>query len=80
MYSPRCLHCLHGIMQIGDTKVRQWKFDRLAREYNEERPHSSLGNATPEEFAAQDEPPKEMPDRDLEAVNNELAYDLNPES
>jgi hypothetical protein len=38
------------------------------------RPHSSFGNAPLEEFAAQVEPPKATSDRDLEAVNNGLAY------
>jgi len=54
---------------------RRWcSLEAWGQDYNEERPHSSLGNATPEEYAAQAEPQKAAPERDLEAVNNELAY------
>jgi putative transposase len=50
-------------------KVESWRQD-----YNENRPHSALGNATPEEFAAQIEHQKAVLGRDFEAVKNELAY------
>jgi len=49
-------------------KVETWR-----REYNEKRPHSALGNATPEEFAAQAESKKAMLERDLETVQDGLA-------
>jgi putative transposase len=65
--------CLNGhwFMSLDDAreKVESWR-----RDYNEERPHSSLGNATPEEFAAQIEAQKAALNRDLEAVENGLAY------
>jgi hypothetical protein len=34
--------------RLGRTRCNHWRI-----EYNRERPHSSLGNLTPEEFAAQ---------------------------
>jgi len=58
-------------MDLDDAreKVESWR-----RDYNEERPHSSLGNATPEEFVAQNQTKKADPNRVLEAVTNGLAY------
>ena len=56
-------------MYNAREKVEEWR-----RDYNDVWPRSALGNATPEEFAAQIEPPKATPNRDLEAVNNGLAY------
>jgi putative transposase len=50
-------------------KVEAWR-----RDYNEERPHSALGNATPGEYAAQAELQNELPDLGLEADKKELAY------
>jgi transposase InsO family protein len=50
-------------------KVQSWR-----RNYNEERPHSSLGNATPEAFAAFIEPQKAAHNREIEVATNELAY------
>jgi len=45
--------CLNGhwFASLGDARlmVEQWRQD-----YNRVRPHSSLGNATPEEFAMQE--------------------------
>jgi len=45
-------------MSLDDAreKVESWRQD-----YNKNRPHSSLGNATPEEFAAQIEQKKGNP-------------------
>jgi putative transposase len=69
-FRQECLN-EHWFMSLEDTreKVESWR-----RDYNEERPHSSLGNATPEAFAAQIEPQKAAQNRDLEAATNELAY------
>jgi putative transposase len=45
------LECLneHWFMSLDDARE---KIERWRRDYNENRPHSSLGNVTPEEFAA----------------------------
>ena len=45
------LECLneHWFMSLEDARE---KAERWRRDYNENRPHSSLGNITPEEFAA----------------------------
>jgi transposase InsO family protein len=61
----------HWFLSLDDArdKVEAWR-----RDYNDERPHSALGNATPTELAAQIEPPKAPLERDLEAVINGLAY------
>ena len=61
----------HWFLSLDDArdKVEAWRQD-----YNEQRPHSALGNATPEEYAAQAEPPKGPSCLDLEAVQNGLAY------
>jgi putative transposase len=69
-FRQECLN-EHWFMSLDDAreKVESWR-----RDYNEERPHSSLGNATPEEFASQNQPNKEALNRGLEAVTNGLAY------
>jgi putative transposase len=45
------LECLneHWFMSLDDARE---KAERWRRDYNQNRPHSSLGNVTPEEFAA----------------------------
>ena len=69
-FRQECLN-EHWFLSLDDAqdKVEAWR-----RDYNEERPHSALGNATPEEYAAQVEPRKSALERDLEAVQNGLAY------
>jgi putative transposase len=69
-FRQECLND-HWFLSLDDArdKVEAWR-----RDYNEERPHSALGNATPEEYAAQVEPQKPTLDQDLEAVKNGLAY------
>jgi putative transposase len=69
-FRQECLN-EHWFLSLDDAreKVEAWR-----RDYNEERPHSALGNATPEEYAAQVEPQKATLDRDLEAIKNGLAY------
>lgn len=69
-FRQECLN-EHWFMDLEDArdKVESWR-----RDYNGERPHSSLGNATPEEFAAKNEPQKEAKNRVLEVVPNGLAY------
>ena len=69
-FRQECLN-EHWFMDLDDAreKVESWR-----RDYNEERPHSSLGNATPEEFVAQNQTKKADPNRVLEAVTNGLAY------
>jgi putative transposase len=69
-FRQECLN-EHWFLSLDDArdKVEAWR-----RDYNEERPHSALGNATPEEYAAQIEPRKGLRGQDLEAVQNELAY------
>lgn len=69
-FRQECLN-EHWFLSLDDArdKVEAWR-----RDYNEERPHSALGNATPKEFAAQVEPQKTTLDRDLEAIKNGLAY------
>jgi putative transposase len=61
----------HWFLSVDDAreKVESWR-----RDYNEERPHSALGNATPEAFAAQVKPQRAAQSRDLEAATDELAY------
>lgn len=54
------LECLsqHWFSSIDDAKakIEAWRLD-----YNRERPHSSLGNKTPESYAQAWEPPKSVP-------------------
>lgn len=48
-FRDECLNReLFGTLAAARVIVEQWRV-----EYNQERPHSSLGNRTPEEFAAQ---------------------------
>jgi putative transposase len=69
-FRQECLN-EHWFMSLDDAreKVESWR-----RDYNGERPHSALGNATPEEFAAQNEAPKATIGESIEAVQNGLAY------
>ena len=69
-FRQECLN-EHWFLSLDDAqdKVEAWR-----RNYNEERPHSALGNATPEEYAAQAGPQNEVPDLGLEADKIELAY------
>jgi putative transposase len=69
-FRQECLN-EHWFLSLDDArdKVEAWR-----RDYNEERPHSALGNATPTGFAARFEPQKASLDLDLEAINNGLAY------
>ena len=68
-FRQECLN-EHWFLSLDDArdKIEAWR-----RDYNEERPHSALGNATPEEYAARVEPQKGLPDLDLEAAKNGLA-------
>lgn len=68
-FRQECLN-EHWFLSLDDArdKVEAWR-----RDYNEERPHSALGNATPEEYAAQVGPQKPTLDQDLEAIKNGLA-------
>jgi putative transposase len=65
------LECLnkHWFLSFEDAreKVEKWRQD-----YNEKRPHSSLGNLTPEEFAGQGFSPEVVSKMPAE----ELKYDL----
>jgi putative transposase len=69
-FRDECLN-VNWFLSMDDAreKVESWR-----RDYNEERPHSSLGNATPEEFAAQVDHQPAASNRDFETVKNELAY------
>lgn len=48
-------------------KIEEWQQD-----YNENRPHSSLGNVLPEKFAALDHPKEADIDRVPETVNKDF--------
>jgi len=67
-FRQECLN-EHWFLSLDDAreKVEAWR-----REYNEERPYSALGNATPEEFVAQVDPETTELNRDFEATKNEL--------
>jgi len=67
-FRQECLN-EHWFMNFEDAreKVESWRHD-----YNENRPHSSLDNATPEEFAARAESKKARLDRDLEMIQDGL--------
>jgi hypothetical protein len=69
-FRQECLN-EHWFLSLDDAqdKVEAWR-----RDYNEERPHSALGNATPEGYAALAELHKGLSSLELEAVQNELAY------
>jgi len=47
-FRQECLN-QHWFLSLEDAKV---KIETWRREYNSQRPHSSLGNLTPEEFAS----------------------------
>jgi putative transposase len=59
----------HWFLSLEDAgeKIEEWRQD-----YNENRPHSSLGNVSPEEFAALDRPLETELTRTLETVKNDL--------
>jgi len=69
-FRQECLN-EHWFLSLDDArdKVEAWR-----RDYNEERPHSALGNAAPEEYAAQVEPPKGLSCQDLEVTEKGLDY------
>jgi putative transposase len=69
-FRQECLN-EHWFLSLDDAreKIESWR-----RDYNENRPHSSLDNATPEEFSARAEPQKARLDRDLGMVQDGLAY------
>jgi putative transposase len=69
-FRQECLN-EHWFLSLDDArdKVEAWR-----REYNEQRPHSALGNTTPEEYAARPEPQMGWSSQDLEAVQKLLAY------
>ncbi len=72
-FRQECLN-EHWFLSLDDArdKVEAWR-----RDYNEERPHSALGNATPEEYAAHVESRKGLPDQELAAAEKELAYSIS---
>ena len=65
------LECLneHWFLSLEDAeeKIEEWRKD-----YNSNRPHSSLGNISPEEFAALDRPMEAGRIRIPETVKNDL--------
>ncbi len=65
------LECLneHWFLSLEDAreKIEEWRQD-----YNVTRPHSSLGNVSPEEFAAIDRPMETGLTRTPETVKNDL--------
>jgi putative transposase len=65
------LECLneHWFLSLEDAgeKIEEWRKD-----YNVNRPHSSLGNVSPEEFAALDRPMEADRIRVPETVKNDL--------
>jgi putative transposase len=69
-FRQECLN-EHWFLSLDDArdKVECWRQD-----YNENRPHSALGNATPEEYAAQVKPRKGLPDHGLAEDEKVLAY------
>ena len=64
------LECLneHWFMGLEDAreKMEEWR-----RDYNQNRPHSSLGNVTPEEFAASGANLKALPETVPETNKND---------
>jgi putative transposase len=64
------LECLneHWFLSLHDAreKTESWR-----RDYNENRPHSSLGNVSPEEFAALGPPLEWGSNRAPEALKND---------
>lgn len=69
-FRQECLN-EHWFLSLDDArdKVEAWRQD-----YNKQRPHSALGHATPEEYAARVEPQMGPSGLDLEASKNGLAY------
>jgi len=69
-FRQECLN-EHWFMNFEDAweKVESWR-----RDYNEERPHSSLENTTPAEFAALAKSKINKLERDLEMVQNRFTY------
>jgi putative transposase len=65
------LECLneHWFLSLDDAKE---KIESWQRDYNENRPHSSLGNVPPEQFAAQNLPLKTDPTRASGTIKNDL--------
>ena len=65
------LECLneHWFLSLYDAKE---KIESWQRDYNENRPHSSLGNVPPEQFAAQNLPLKTDPIRASGTIKNDL--------
>jgi putative transposase len=65
------LECLneHWFLSLDDAKE---KIESWQRDYNENRPHSSLGNVPPEQFAAQNLPLKTDPIRAPGTIKNDL--------
>ena len=65
------LECLneHWFLSLEDAreKIEEWRQD-----YNKSRPHSSLGNVSPEEFVAIDRPMETGLTRTPETVKNDL--------
>jgi len=65
------LECLneHWFLSLDDAmeKIKSWQ-----RDYNEKRPHSSLGNIPPEEYAARDIPSETDPIRSPGTLKDDL--------
>ncbi len=64
----------HGFMSLGEARetIEAWR-----RDYNEVRPHSSLGNRTPQEFTgAGTALPPEPPRREEQKQNAPLRLTL----
>jgi putative transposase len=72
-FRQECLN-EHWFLSLDDAreKVEAWR-----RDYNEARPHSALGNATPEEYAAQGISESASLNRNFTAGKNGLAYSKN---
>jgi hypothetical protein len=66
--APFAIEGVH-LLEGQRLHVLSWR-----RDYNGERPHSSLGNATPGESAAQSEDQKAKVNGEPEAVEIGLAY------
>lgn len=65
---------LHQLDPEGRGGQSAVQIEKRRRDYSGFRPLSSLDNATPEEFAARAESKKTRFDRDLEMVQDGLAY------
>jgi len=64
--------CLNEHWFLSLEHVRE-KVEAWRQDYNEQRPHSTLGDATPGEYAAHVEPQKGPSSMDLEAVKKGVA-------